>query len=68
MTDDTPFAFRLADAAARTPFSVPTLRRAIQATDPTAFPPPLRAKKDSKGRLIILPRDLEEWLDSLPDA
>ncbi|MGW8565705.1 hypothetical protein [Isoptericola sp. NPDC055881] len=61
-------AMTLAEAAALTPFSVDTLRRAIRETDPTAFPPPLRAKKDSRGRQIVLTRELERWLDSLPDA
>ena len=61
-------ALTLTEAEAVTPFSAKTLRRAIAETDPKAFPPPLRAKKDSRGRLIVLARELERWLDSLPDA
>ena len=60
-------AYSLAEAAAQTPFSIDTLRRAIKTTDPTSFPPPLRAKKPSKG-YVILARDLDAWLDSLADA
>jgi hypothetical protein len=61
-------ALTLVEAAALTPFSVHTLRRAIAETDPTAFPPPLKAKRDSRGRYVILTRELEVWLASLPDA
>lgn len=61
-------AHTVKEAAALTPFSEDTLARAIKATDPRAFPPPLRAKRDSRGRLIILDRDLDTWLESLPDA
>lgn len=63
-----PFAYLIQDVVALTPFSADTIRRAIRQTEPDAFPPPLRAKKDSKGRLIILPKDLAEWLEALPDA
>lgn len=48
--------------------SVDTLRRAVKATDPAAFPPPLRAKRDSKGRIFVLGVELERWANSLPDA
>lgn len=61
-------ALTLKEAAELTPFSVDTLERATKATDPHAFPPPLRAKRDSRGRRIVLARDLSSWLDSLPDA
>jgi len=61
-------ALTLKEAADLTPFSVDTLDRATKATDPQSFPPPLRAKRDSKGRRIVLARDLSAWLDSLPDA
>jgi hypothetical protein len=60
-------AYRLEEAADVVPYSVQTLRRAIQATDPRAFPPPLKAKRDSRGYLILA-GDLDAWLASLPDA
>lgn len=62
------FALTVREAADLTPFSADTLERAIKATDPASFPPPLRAKRDSRGRRIVLARDLSAWLDSLPDA
>jgi predicted DNA-binding transcriptional regulator AlpA len=58
----------LPEAAALVPFSVDTLRRAVNATSPDTFPPPLRGKKDSKGRYLIRSVDLDAWIDSLPDA
>lgn len=61
-------AMSLAEAAAETPFSIDTLRRALRATDPRTFPPPLRAKRDSKGRHVVLAGELQRWLDSLEDA
>lgn len=61
-------AMTLTEVAAVTPFSVKTLRRAVHETDPEAFPPPLRAKRDSRGRLIVLTSELERFLASLPDA
>lgn len=51
--------------------SVKTLRRAIQATDPAAFPPPLKAKRQGKAKNAaygITHTALMEWADSLPDA
>ena len=61
-------ALTVKEAAELTPFSPDTLERAIKATDPTVFPPPLPAKRDSRGRRIVLTRDLAAWLDALPDA
>jgi predicted DNA-binding transcriptional regulator AlpA len=61
-------ALTVKEAASLTPFSEDTLDKAIRATDPTRFPPPLKAKRDSRGRRIILRRDLQAWLESLPDA
>lgn len=58
----------LIEAAALTPFSSSTLRKAIRTTNPAGFPPPLRAKQDSKGRYMIRPADLQDWIDRLPDA
>lgn len=64
-------AMSLREAADETPFSPRTLERAIQATDPNSFPPPLRARKAGTARnakIIILAEDLRAWLRSLPDA
>lgn len=58
----------LEEAASETPFSVKTLRRAVRATQPDEFPPPLRAKAASRGAYVIRDVDLREWIDSLPDA
>jgi predicted DNA-binding transcriptional regulator AlpA len=62
-----PLAYKLKDAAEAVGQSQATLRRAIHATDPTAFPPPLRAKSTSRG-FLILATELDRWLGSLPDA
>ncbi len=58
----------LSEAAARVPWSVDIIRKAIHATDPAAFPPPLKAKRGPRGQHIIRPVDLQAWVDSLPDA
>jgi hypothetical protein len=63
-----PIAVPLREAARIVPFSYDTLLRATRATDPAAFPPPLKAKRDSKGRILVKVSDLEAWHDSLPDA
>lgn len=66
-------AMNLEEAAAQTPFSAKTLRRAIQTTgvdkdgNPT-FPPPLQAKRGSRGAFVVLADDLVRWLKNLPDA
>ncbi|MDM8086316.1 hypothetical protein QUV83_16195 [Cellulomonas cellasea] len=59
---------KLKDAAAETPYDEKTLRKAIRATDPTVFPPPLRAKTGSRGEYLITDTALREWIDSLADA
>lgn len=67
----TPVAVDLAGAARLTGVSVSQLRRAIKATDPTAFPPPLRAKRAGSGpsaKHLIRVVDLESWIASFPDA
>lgn len=58
----------LDEAAAHVPFSKDTLRRAITTTDPHSFPPPLKGKRDSKGRYLVTDRALIAWIDSLPEA
>lgn len=67
----TPVAVDLAGAARLTGVSVSQLRRAIKATDPTAFPPPLRAKRAGSGpsaKHLIRVVDLEAWISLFPDA
>jgi hypothetical protein len=64
----TRIAYTLEEAAQVTPFSAKTLRRAIKASDPAAFPPPLPAKRGPRGSYVVLADDLERWLRSLPDA
>ena len=58
----------LKEAAAETPYGEKTLRKAVHATDPAAFPPPLRAKAGPRGAFLITDRALREWIDSLADA
>jgi hypothetical protein len=58
----------LDDAAARTPWSTSTLRRAIKTTDPHSFPPPLRAKRGPRGQHVILASELTRWMREMPDA
>jgi len=62
---------KLAEAAEEASVSVDTLRRAIRATDPNAYPPPLRAKRtgsERKPEYRIQASALEAWINSLPDA
>ena len=64
-------AYTLTEAAAQVSVSVDTLRRAIKATDPAAYPPPLPAKNagsDRKPSYRITHAALTAWLDSLADA
>lgn len=62
-------AVTLAEATTIVPASESTLRRAIHKdTADGKFPPPLPAKRDSKGRLSIKVSDLDAWHDSWDDA
>ena len=64
-------AYSLPDAAKAAGVSVDTLRKAIHATDPAAFPPPLRAKRKGTSEhapYYITPSELARWVDSWPDA
>lgn len=58
----------LAEAASETPYGPKVLRQAVHATDPESFPPPLKAKKGSRGEFLVTSRDLVAWVDSLKDA
>jgi hypothetical protein len=64
--------YGIEDAAAQVSVDTKTLRRAIQATDPTAFPPPLvGAKRNGSGKnaKYLIPHDaLVAWAALLPDA
>ena len=67
----TALAYKLPDAAQVSGLSIDTLKRAIRATDPKAWPPPLRAKKGGhaqNAQIVILHADLMAWLASFPDA
>ncbi|WP_152185098.1 hypothetical protein [Segeticoccus rhizosphaerae] len=44
-----------------------TIRRAIKATKPDAFPPPLQAKRTGK-KYLITHTALTAWAESLADA
>lgn len=64
-------SYSIPEAAVESGKSESTIRRAINTTDPNAFPPPLRAKRESdakNARKFILHPDLMAWLDSYPDA
>ena len=64
------FPFIAADvkrAAAAVDVHEDILLKAIRATNPGTYPPPLRAKRASK-KFLIGAAELREWFDSLPDA
>ena len=51
--------------------SARTIERAIRATDPASYPPPLNAKRlgsAPNARKAILLAELQRWAESLPDA
>lgn len=62
-------SYSLVEAAELASVSEKTLRRAINATDPKVFPPPLKAKRmGATGAQRVLHTDLVAWLDKWPDA
>ena len=64
-------AYTIDQAATAVGVSRQTIQRAIQATDPRSFPPPLRAKRagtSSKARYLIPADALADWVNSLPEA
>lgn len=72
-----PISYKLKDAAAACGQSVDTIKRAIAATDPKSFPPPLKAKRAgspirdgqrTNAHIVILRSELLRWLESFPDA
>lgn len=63
--------YRLKAASEATGISVDILRKAIHATDPESFPPPLRAKRigtEAKFVYAIPAHELTRWVNQLPDA
>lgn len=67
----TKLLYTLPEAAEQVSVSEKTLRRAIAATDPNAFPPPLNAKRiggEKRPSYRITHEALVAWADSLADA
>lgn len=70
-TPSAQLAYTVSEAADVTRMSQDTIRKAIRATNPRNFPPPLRAKRVGTGpraKHLILAADLMSWLSTLPDA
>lgn len=66
-----PAVLGIRDAAAYTDTSVATIRRALAATDPAAFPPPLRGKRKGvavNSPIVIPVAELDRWISEWPDA
>ncbi|MCI7551491.1 MAG: helix-turn-helix domain-containing protein [Arcanobacterium sp.] len=66
--------YTVADIAELTGFSQDAIRRAITQNYVNARPedgrrlPRLRAKKGSRRRYLVLPADVERWVEQLEDA
>ena len=56
------------DVAEQTPWGRDTIRKAIRSTDPSSFPPPLKAKQGPRGQYVVRREDFEAWVDGLVDA
>lgn len=61
-------AVKCDEAARLTSVSPATITQASNTTNPEAWPPPLRAKRNNKGHRYYLVRDLRAWVESWPDA
>lgn len=64
-------AYKLDEAAEQVGVSVDTIRRAIRATKPGVYPPPLRAKNfgtEKKPSYRVLHDVLMAWAASMKDA
>lgn len=64
-------AYTIPEAAEQVSVSIDTLRRAIRATDPATYPPPLKAKRTGslkKPSYRISHTELMAWFNSLADA
>lgn len=57
----------VAEAAARAKCSEASILRAIAATDPTKYPPPLHpiGRHGARGHYLITPAELQRWIESL---
>lgn len=63
--------FNISEAAAAYGVSDSTIRRALRATDPNLFPPPLKGKRKGKGEkaeITFHVTELDAWHESWPDA
>lgn len=64
-------AYTLAEAAEATSLSFDTIKRAVKATDPRTFPPPLpsyRAGSSGNAKHLVRAEDLDAWVASFPRA
>lgn len=54
----------LQEAVAETPYGEKTLRRAVKKVKvDEEFPPPLKSRRDRRGRIIISAEHLTAWMD-----
>lgn len=60
-------AYGVFEAAEATGLPVSTIRRALRATDPKAFPPPLAGKR-AGNKLLVEVDELRRWVQSLPEV
>lgn len=66
-----PVAVTVTDAARLAGVSPSVIRRAIHATDPREWPPPLKAHRKGTAptaAYLIRTADLDEWVSSMPTA
>ena len=61
-------AYSVESAAEAVEVSKASIYKALVATDPNAWPPPLAAKRDGRGRYRIAADELRRWFDSWKDA
>jgi len=64
-------ALTLREAAENYSVSVDTLRKAIKATDPNAYPPPLTARRHgtaSNSKTTVLVSEMDRWHESITQA
>jgi hypothetical protein len=71
--DKSKLAYSTREAAQATGLSQDAIKRAIRSTSYTKWPLHLPAKKAGDANAenapyVILARDLQSWLDSMPDA
>lgn len=59
--------YSVRDLADATPYSQDTIRRALRATDPHTFPPPLTGEQDMSGKWLILREHAEQWLRAIQE-